>query len=104
MHDEKGHNCEGGACVQGGNDSGKTCQMCGTGMDKGHAWRCCSHLCSKLAFVLGFLALLGAWWAIWKGEMVLGLDEGQLFNNASALLILSVAMRKWRWKGRGGHC
>ena len=104
MHDEKGHNCEGGACMQGGADEGKTCPMCRTSMGKGHAWRCCSHLCAKLAFVLGVLALLGAWGAFWEGEMVLNLDEGQLFHNAAALLILSVALRKRRWKGHGGKC
>ncbi|MEK7516642.1 MAG: hypothetical protein AAB562_03530 [Patescibacteria group bacterium] len=106
MHGEQGHSCEGGHCGPSGESmSGeKMCQMCGTGMGKGHAWRCCSHLCAKLAFALGVLALLGAWWATWKDTMVLGFDEQHLFHDASALLILSVALRKWRWKRHGGKC
>lgn len=39
----------------------------------------------------GFLALLGAWLATWRGGPVLGLSEEHLFRDATVLTLVGVA-------------
>lgn len=46
---------------------------------------------ARAAIVLGFLALLGAWLATWRGGPVLGLSEEHLFRDATVLMLLGIA-------------
>lgn len=77
----------------------------------------CAHLClavGSVAGVLGFLALLAAWYATWKGAFW-GLGAGHWYEDAKVLLLLALAgfvfvqvgvMHGWSCAkcGNGGCC
>jgi len=53
-------------------------------------WSPILHGVSAIAGIIGVLALMGAWVATFSGSF-LGLSEQHLFNDAIALLLVSVA-------------
>ena len=53
-------------------------------------WSPILHIVSAITGVIGVLALIGAWIATFNGSF-LGLSEQHLFNDAMALLLVSVA-------------
>ena len=53
-------------------------------------WSPILHMVSFISGILGVLALIGAWIATVNGSF-LGLSEGHLFNDAIALLLVSIS-------------
>lgn len=91
----------GTSCANCGCGSEAGCKMCGTSMGSGHALRCSKHVCAKLLWVLGVVALVGAWVADRRGAPVWGFTADHLFHDAIAFLVLAVSLKLM--KKRGGH-
>ncbi|MCH8945614.1 MAG: hypothetical protein IIA85_01710 [Nanoarchaeota archaeon] len=53
-------------------------------------WSPILHMVAFISGVAGVLALIGAWIATANGSF-LGLSEGDFFNNATTLLLVSIA-------------
>lgn len=58
------------------------------------------HLCVKLLWLLGIIALVSAWVADSRGTRVFGFSADHLFHDATALLVLAALLKL---KKRGGH-
>lgn len=56
-------------------------------------WSPILHVLTVIAVVIGFLALLGAWWTQLKDDDLLwGMSQEHLFNDAQTLLLLGIAL------------
>ena len=89
------------------------CGFCHGPLGRGHAALCSMTMLAVLFFVLGAVALVGAWVTEMNGTTWMGFDSDFLIGNAAVFFVLSLMFKmKKRWLKRalmkkmwmGGGC